>query len=237
MPDFLKRTAPYRQSGDLAVLFITSEPNEGVDHCKQTIADFGIDFPVLFFGDGENVPKTEWNVRGNPIGFLVNPQGVIVAHAVGARQLPGMIDLFEHLSALETDYPPVGLRVELVSTDEQGAELILDLNDAARRSVRIEIDLEFLDVEWDEEAGEFLRFERYKPDEENPEIVLEEKFGESSQLSLPVNIPAEIYEHVSLRIRMRLPGTEDLLDGEGLWTYQKAELIFDDPDSFEEQTH
>lgn len=81
----LRLTAEPRRRGDLALLFVTPEPNSAADHLKQTIREYGIDFPVLFYGDGPKVANREWNVSGNPIGFLIDPQGVIVAKGRGIQ--------------------------------------------------------------------------------------------------------------------------------------------------------
>lgn len=210
------------------MVFITSQGNSLVDHLKQTIREYGIDWPILFYGDGDKVPQAEWQCRGNPIAFLINPQGVIVGHAFGAKNTPNLIDAYEFLSE-NPSIPPIGVRLHFDAGDETGGVMYLDLSNPCREEIKVEIDYRFLDFDFGED-GRFSRFERYTPNPDGPEEVLTVEFNGTSEMIVPVSIEAGIYEMVECKVRVMLPGTENLSGGRGIWTHQWAEIRFGVPD-------
>src|SRR5690606_33108022 len=125
LPGLLADTADYRSAGDLQIVFVTPEPESSRQTVKNFIAQNGIDFPVLFHGDKPGSPSEKWRVLGNPVAFLIDPEGRIVAKACGAVHCPKLIELYEAYRTESIDARPL-LRTKFVAGDRLGqGELVV----------------------------------------------------------------------------------------------------------------
>jgi len=218
LPDFIKRSAPYRASGELAVLFVCNAPNKGAERLKSVIAQYEIDWPVLFYGDGPCVPNKEWHVSGVPIAFLVNPQGVIVCHAMGTTACNSMVGTYEQLRR-QGDPAPAGMRLR-PSTEGNTFVVRMELYNPSRSPLDLAIDCQYIDMEWTD--GKLTKAEYIDPVKHGPEQRLSVEFNDASEMVYEWRLDAGQYESLLCDVYMRLPGcTGDDLWGGG-WTIQRC---------------
>ena len=221
----LKITAGMRQRGNLALIFVTPEPSSEVKHLKQTIKKQGIDFPVLFYGDGPKVANKEWNVHGNPIGFLIDPQGDIVAKGRG-NQTHDLPELARWMLEQGGEEPRVGLRTAVHPADGQSVDLALELASQQHSPLQVQVDYVLVNLEFDA-AGTLVNVTRTKPVEQGPEEEFSEDCGKWGEVVHHLSIDLTGYQGIEYEVRVLLPGTDDAHDGKGFWARQRGQYYFE----------
>lgn len=224
LPDTLGRTAPLRASGEMEIIFLVGYSNASVGYAKRNIRDFDVTSPVLFYGDGPCVPRNEWQVRGTPIAYLVDPQGVIISYRSGNR-IPELLTLLEFYTAQAEPDPPLGLRCAWNLDSLPEVELLLQLRSPRREPLDIEIDYRYVDIVWDEN-GKVTEVNRIHPVEDGPELSFTVGFDDASELTWPVMLDAQDYEGMEYVVAVRIPGSDDWRDG-GIWVWQGGELFYE----------
>ncbi len=226
LPEFIERTAPFRADGALEAVFVCNSTD--YETIKKRVEQFDIDWPMLVFNRDEMVPKAEWHNRGNPMAYLVDPQGVIVGSGPGAQRIGDLLTLLEFYTAQPEPDPPLGLRCSWNLDSVPDVELILELSSPRREPLDIEIDYRYVDIVWDE-SGKVTEVNRIHPVEDGPELSFTVGFDHSCELSWPVTIDAQDYEAIEFAAAVRIPGSEHWRQG-GIWVLQGGELVFEYPE-------
>jgi hypothetical protein len=222
----LTTTAQARQQGNLALMFVVPEDNVGADRLKRTIKQYNVDFPVLFYGDGPRIAQNEWDIRGNPFAFLIDPQGVITAKAHGGLQIHELAELAAWIQQHGRDIPRARVRTAASSTDSQHVDLLLDLSSPQRMPLEVQIDYVLYDLKYDE-TGKLIEVTKTKPVEQGPELEFAVDCGAWSEAIRHLTIDLAGYDGFQYEVRVLLPGTEDARDGKGFWAYQRGWYYFD----------
>ena len=224
LPEFIERTAPFRADGILEAVFVCNSSD--YESIKARIDQFDIDWPMLVFNRGEIVPKAEWHNHGNPMAYLVNPQGVIVGIGPGALRIGDALTALEFFTAQPEPDPPLGLRCSWNLDDLPEVELILELRSPRREPLNIEIDYRYVDLIFDD-AGELIEVNRIRPVEDGPELSFTVGFDDSCEVNWPVMLDALDYEGLEFVVAVCIPGSEEWRDGRGLWVLQGGELFYE----------
>lgn len=224
LPEFIERTAPFRANGELEAVFVCNSSD--YESIKKRIEQFDIDWPMLVFNPDEMVPKAEWHNHGNPMAYLVDPQGVIVGSGPGAQRIGDLIAALEFYTAEPEPAPPLGLRCSWNLDSLPEVELLLELRSPRREPLDVEIDYRYVDIVWDE-AGEVTEVNRICPVEDGPELSLTVGFDDACELTWPVMLDAQDYEGIEYVVAVRIPGSEEWRDGRGLWVLQGGELFYE----------
>jgi hypothetical protein len=225
------------------VLFLTETPE--YEFLKQRIREFNIDWPLLLFNPDPNralrsVPYAEWQVRGKPIAFLINPQGVIAGCGAGPTNISELLDLLEFYSAQQKPQPPPGLRCSWNLDEMPYLKLELEVYSPQRKPLDVEVDYRFLDLSFDDE-GNLTEVNRVCPVEDGPEVCFTVGFDDISEqrwrVAFNAQDPATLqdYEGLEFVVSVRVPGSENWRDGQGLWVHQGGEVTFEYPESFRER--
>lgn len=225
MPELLEATAALRRHGELALVFVTPEPNSADSHLKLTIKKYGIDFPVLFYGDGPKVAHNEWNVHGNPIGFLIDPQGVVVAKGRG-NQTHELVELALWMLEQGRDTPRVGLRTAVHPAAGQSIDLALELSSPDRVPLQVQLDYMLVQLEYDA-AGKLVQVTRTTPVEQGPEQEFSVDCQDGGDVVRHVSLDLTGYQGIEYEVRVLLPGTAGARDGQGFWARQRGWYYFD----------
>lgn len=221
----LKVTADLRHRGLLAMLLVTREPNSAAAHLKQTIRKFRLDCPVLFYGDGPKVAYDEWDISGNPIGFLIDPQGTIVAKGVGL-QTHEVAELAVWIQDHAGVTPRAGLRIAAHPAAGQSIDLALELSSPGHEPLRVQLDYKLVQLEYDT-AGTLVKVTRTKPVEQGPEQEFTVDCGDWGDVVHHVSLDLTGYQGIEYEVRVLLPGTDGARDGQGFWARQTGWYFFD----------
>lgn len=236
MPEFIERTAPFRENGTLESVFLATTTDYGL--LKQRLDEYAIGWPVLLFSPDphkamNSVPQAEWQVRGNPIAFLINPAGVIVGSGPGAKPISELLTALEFYTSQAEPDPPLGLRCSWNLDDLPQVGLYLELSSPRRAPLDIEIDYRYVGLVFDD-AEKLIEVNRICPVEDGPEMSFTVGFDDTSELVWPVVIDALEYDGLEFVVKVRIPGSEDWQDG-GIWIRQGGELLFEYPEHCRER--
>jgi peroxiredoxin len=135
LPLLLEQTAAYRKGGQLSMLSISCDAADGLPDLKRTISKHGIDYPVLFDGSRfKTVPAQEWQVTGIPATYLVDPQGVIVATGLHAKDLSAALNFY-----LSAPRPILGLRTSSKLNADGTVGISAEVTNPAHTPVRLQL--------------------------------------------------------------------------------------------------
>jgi hypothetical protein len=226
LPELLRSTASARRQGRLAVVFVTREPNSAAGHLKQTIRQYGIDCPVLFYGDGPKTAHDDWDISGNPMGFLIDPQGVIAARARGAAEIVELEELCLWLLEHGGDVARARVRTAAGSADRRNVDLTLELSSPQRKPLAVQVDYVLYDLIYDEN-NKMVDVIKVKPVEHGPEMELTADCGAWGETIERVAVDLTGYDGLQYEVRVLLPGTGEARDGQGFWVRQRGWYYFD----------
>jgi len=217
LPNMLAETKPYRKSGDLTLFTVSLDAWSTVDRMHDVFKEYKTDYPVIFDGGGwDTVQSKEWGVRSIPATFLVNPQGVIVASNLRGDSLAPALDFFINH---EDDYAPVGLRTSHELKDDGSVLVRLELSSPTHAPLEAELDYYYTRYTWAEDDPEHKNrpIDREYIDENEPDEKLVVAFDMFGDQVIEVLIPAlENTHQVGYSVSVLIPGTEDLLEGNGI---------------------
>ncbi len=92
-PTLLPEMKRLRDNGQLKILQVSLDTPETLPELRKLIRRHRIDFPVLYDGlEFNSTPVQDWRVSGIPGGFLISPQGVVVAKCRSAEDLQPLLD-------------------------------------------------------------------------------------------------------------------------------------------------
>lgn len=212
LPNMLKETRPYVDSGALKVITISCDgAGEQTYELKRLIRKHRISYPVLYDGgqddeDDWSVIQREWGVTGVPSSFLINPQGVIVANKVQGDKLAGILDFY-----LYADRPIIGIGGYAVANPDHSVSIIAELRNTGMQPLEVVVGHYAADWTWDdnyvvtnEEAG-------YTHDVASA-IVNFDEFGDSvAEITLP---PNEALDYYAIFLYVNVPGAEHIGEGD-----------------------
>lgn len=132
LPSVVDLSQKLESRSDFTVVSVNMDETPALGAVQQTAKDYGINYPVLFDGQGWRSPIAEaWGVTAIPATFLINPNGEIVARDVPALAVPELIG-----KPSSKSYKPMRL-----STSE---EVLADSPSTGRRNLRdVRISLDF----------------------------------------------------------------------------------------------
>ena len=220
MPNMVRETSRVKeQFGNFQVFGVSLDADSTTNLLHKYIKENNVDYPVTYDGNGwSTVQSVEWDIHSIPATFLINPQGVIVATNLRGEALGPALDFFV---GYEGTYAPIGLSSSSAANDDGSVSLNVELFSPDHQPMQVEVDYYHVKYEYTEtESGERKRSgsEFIEPDEENAEFSETASFGDFGDRSMSFTIPAvEGAELVGYSIRVKLPGTDALNDGEGLW--------------------
>jgi thiol-disulfide isomerase/thioredoxin len=110
LPNLVKETKDLR-GAKFEVLAVSLDSPETVDQLKPELKKAGAKYPCIYQGGTwKTPPAVEWEIRGIPASFLLNPQGVIVATNLRGENLRPALDFFLNHKG---DYAPISITAEL----------------------------------------------------------------------------------------------------------------------------
>ena len=220
LPNLLEQTVDLRETGDFALFSVSLDSWDTVDRFHKAMNEHGIDYPVLFDGNGwKTVMADEWDIHSIPATFLINPQGVIVAKGLRGESLRPGLDFFLNYDGV---YAPIGLRTSSELLDDGSVAVRVELSSPAHTPLKVDLDYYHLRYIWAEDdpdhANRPVDREYIEPDEVEPEESRTVEFGEFGDTIETFIIPAVDNTHyASYYITVQVPGTEELMDGKGIW--------------------
>lgn len=229
MPNFLAETKPWVKSGDLK-LFSVSLDNPNTDlRMNEDIRKFGITYPVIFDNGGWNsVQAKEWGVNSIPATFLLDPQMNIAATNLRGATLGPALEFF-----LGGDgYSPIGIRSSNTVGDDGNVDVMLELSSASHAPLSVKVDYyhtRYTYAEDDpEHEGRPVKADYIEMNEDGPEQEFEVEFGMFGEKVVEFTImPVEDTHQLSYTISVMLPGTEELMGGEGIWVSERGRVKFE----------
>ncbi|MCB1216844.1 TlpA family protein disulfide reductase [bacterium] len=230
LPNMLTETRRVaREYGNFQVFGVSLDADSTTNLLHKYIKQHKIDYPVTYDGGGwDTVQSKEWDIHSIPATFLINPQGVIVATNLRGEKLGPALDFF---LGNDGDYMPIGLSSSATDNGDGSVGLSIDLFSPDHKALRYEVDYYHVKYEYAEDDPNHERrpvsSEYIELDEENSEISESASFGEFGDRSFSHTIPAvEGTAMMGYTVRVMLPGTEDMFDGEGLWVSDSGRIRF-----------
>jgi peroxiredoxin len=220
LPNLLEQTKDLRKDGDLALFSVSLDAWETVDGLHDAIREHGIKYPVLFDGNGwDTVMSKDWGINSIPATFLINPQGVIVATGLRGESLRPGLDFFLNYPGT---YAPIGLRASAEKQDDGSVAVKVELSSPAHQPLKVDLDYYHMRMIWAEDDPEHknrpVDREYIEPDSVKPEESRTVEFTEFGDKIETFVIPAVENTHYAMYyITVQIPGTEGLLDGNGIW--------------------
>lgn len=218
LPNMLAETRPWRERGELALFSVSLDAWQTVDDLHQVLKEYGIDYPVLFDGNGwDTVMAEEWGVKSIPATFLLNPDGVIVATNLRGEQLGPMLEFLIHG---QQPYQPAGLRSSYTKNDDGSVAVLMELASPSHETLKIKADYWYMRMIYaeDDPAHERQAVDVEYIDENEPDIELSIDFAEFCDGVYEFTVPAmDDTERVYWYVGVQVPGTEEMFDGEGFW--------------------
>jgi hypothetical protein len=211
-PNMLKRTKPYVDDGRLQVITVSADSAETLPDLRRTIHKYRLAYPVIYDGGiydeegGSPIPAVEWNIRGWPSSFLVNPQGVIVANDLRGDKLAPMLDRY-----LNGSLPIIGLRGYAVANDDRSVSVYAEVLSADHQPVEVTGDYYHADWIWDKD---FVVIDEISGHDDFPEpaVLTFGDFGDAVyEFRLP---PSEDIDYYAIWLLATVPGTEGIGKGD-----------------------
>jgi hypothetical protein len=222
----VRRTRPLIDSGRIAVVLVAAGASQKSDFVRGLIREHDIQFPMLAW-EGKAVPYDEWNVGGNPIAYLVDPEGTIAAGARGATPVHDLLTYLEAVAPLPERPAPVRLSVS-TEIGADGFTVLAEVGSPMRVPLTVAVDYRLVDLTFDESGKltDVTRTERFR---DVPELTRVVACSEGESLER-FEIPGGSYEGIEYAVRVLLPGSEQLNEDRGCWTAQQAQAFRDMPE-------
>lgn len=232
LPNMLTETRRVADEyGNFQVFAVSLDADSTTNLLHKYIKEHDIDYPCTYDGGGwETVQSREWGINSIPATFLINPQGVIVANNLRGEALGPALDFFV---GQEGDYAPLGLSSSVTANDDGSAELAIELFSPGHDDLTYEVDYYHVIYHYAEDdpehEGRPVSRDYIESDEENAEIKDTAQCGDFGDMMLSHSIPAvDGAAMMGYSIRVLVPGTEDMYDGEGLWISDRGRVSFED---------
>lgn len=211
LPALLEATTPLRQREDFALFTVSLDMPETDAAMTEVIRKNGIDYPVVYDGGGWNaVQAKEWGVSSIPATYLIDPAGNIVATGLRGEALKPALDFF---LGYQGTYAPVGLRTAHSVADDGSLEVRVEVSNPRRGPLPLRLEyFHMLPVDPDDpQAGN-------RPQIVEEQLEAEVTFSEWGEATYSFEVPARDGALMAgYQVEVRLPETEALLDGAGLW--------------------
>ncbi|MBN2082846.1 TlpA family protein disulfide reductase [bacterium] len=209
LPNLITKTRPYVRDGRLSVITVSSDTAEDLPRLKQAIRQQRLPYPVIYDGGiydpdeiGRALPAVEWNVRGWPATFLIDPQGVIVANEVRGEDLAEILDFY-----LSGNAPVVSLCGYARENADRSISIFAEVGNTSREPVRVTAWVYTADWTWDEDC---IVINEESGMAENPETVLV-SFDDFCESVAEIVLPAdEAIDYYSCWLEATVPGTEHI---------------------------
>jgi hypothetical protein len=231
LPNLLSETASYRQRPDFEIFSVSLDDPSTADRIMEVVREHGIDYPVIYDGGGwSTVQSTEWGIRSIPATYLVDPLGNIVATGLRGEALAPGLDFFINRTE---PYAPIGLRSNAVKNEDGSITISVEAYSPERKPLKLKLDYYHMRMIWAEDdpnhEGRPVNREIIEPNAEEPEENVELSFGEFGDAMHTFTIPAvENTQRFGYEIMVLVPGSEALLNGEGLWLSESGNLKLDE---------
>ncbi len=231
LPNMLTETRRVAaEHADFQVFAVSLDADSTTNLLHKYIKQHGIDYPCTYDGGGwDTVQSREWGINSIPATFLINPQGVIVASNLRGETLGPALDFFV---GGDGNYAPIGLSSNATDNGDGTVDISLELFSPDHAPLTYEIDYyhvinHYADDDPEHEGRPVSR-DYIEADEENAEISASALFGEFGDKVFSHRISAvDGSAMMGYSIRVLLPGTEDMFDGEGLWVSDRGRVSFD----------
>lgn len=225
LPNMLAETQPWRDKDKLALFSVSLDSWGTVERMHDVIREHGIDYPVLFEGDGwSTFQAQEWDIHSIPATFLVNPQGVIAATNLRGENLGEALEFF---IAADPPRAPIGLRTGHTLNDDGSVDVRIELHNPDHTPLALRIDYWHTRYAWPEDDPEHegRPSSRETIDDAEPDVDTTVAFGDFGdtvyELSVPAVDGAQVCDYY---VSVMLPGSEDLVGGEGVWLSDRGRV-------------
>jgi len=216
-----------------------SQRNAALDILSEKMLDvtsiFGRGLPLFVGLTDADQPGSvsdmarEWNVRGVPATFLLDPQGNVVAQHLRGSSL---IDICEYYLSLDPVPPPIGLRTSYSVQGDGMVELLVDVSSPDRIDLEVKVDYVFYTLERDGSGKPIYRGHGEKitnPGKGVPEYEYTADCRQGQTVE-SVMIDCRGFDGLSYRVQVKVPGTDDLNGGKGIWLRQGGEIYLNFPE-------
>ncbi len=220
LPNLLEQTKDLRLRDDFALFTVSLDALETLEAMQKVLSEKSITYPVIFDGGGWNtVQSKEWGVNSIPATYLLDPMGNIVATNLRGEKLRPALDFFLNYPGM---YTPIGVRSGNTAGDDGSVNVRLELSNPRHTPLKVRVDYYHVRYSWADDDPEHknrpVNAEYIELDAEKPELEFEVPFSDFGDAVHEFTIPAVENTHsMGYSIEVELPGTEALLNGEGLW--------------------
>jgi hypothetical protein len=222
----VKLAKSLKDRSDFAVLSIATDDESTVAGVRKAIKDFGIKFPVLWFGP-TNAPwgTHDWDVSAVPTCFLIDPQGNILFEPWVSEDFGGT------MSFLLTSPPvaPYGMEWTHEKREDDSFHLMLHVTSPTHKPLEVTVNIgkqvrEYMEQkngEWVNvdpiPEGKEPNFTGYYDLEGFKDLRQTVTFGEFGDAVLTFDVPpVSNCFLLSFYASAMLPGTEAANGGEGI---------------------
>lgn len=220
LPNLLSQTQDLRLRDDFALFSVSLDYMDSLEAMQKVLSEKNITYPVIFDGGGwATVQSKEWGVNSIPATYLLDPMGNIVATNLRGEKLRPALDFFLNYPGV---YTPIGVRSGSKANDDGSVNVRLELSNPRHTPLKVRVDYYHVRYSWADDDPEHknrpVNAEYIETDSVKPELEFEVPFGEFGDAVHEFTIPAVENTHsMGYFIEVLLPGTEVLLNGEGLW--------------------
>jgi len=220
LPNLIEQTEDLRHGDNFKVFSVSLDMPQTADKIEEVVEQQGIDYPVIYDGGGwQTVQSVEWGIHSIPATFLIDPQGNIVATNLRGETLRPALDFFLSYPGV---YAPIGVRTSAKKNDDGSVAVKLELSNPRHTPLDVELDYYHVRYTWADDDPEHknrpVNAEYIEQDAEKPEISTSVDLGEFGEAVQELTIPAvENTQRMGYSVTVKLPGTDALMAGKGLW--------------------
>ncbi len=213
----------------MEMLTVSLDSTSSTPALRKLIRKHRIKFPVLHVNaeDGWNDGGFDWEIKAVPSSFLINPQGTIVGEFYAGEVL---YEVLEYLMAQPQPVPVYGLEishslnedgsyqvaVKVTSPDHQPIDIYFGVAKGVKQYLE-EVDGEMVQIDPIPEGKEWncSNYEGLSSENRVLEFTFEQ-FGEATMyIEVPAITDPNLW-YVSFSADLRVPGTQELLAGQGI---------------------
>jgi hypothetical protein len=233
------QTDALRDRSDFAVLSVSFDEEKTLPALRKLIRKHHITFPVLYFGNQDaHWGSHDWNIEAVPEAYLIDPQGNIVLVTWVNENFTQMMQYFLDQPSI----PLYGMEWSHSTLPDGSYKLDLHVTSSTHQPLPVKIKVEKCVKEYVEEhdgqyvpidpipAGKEWNCSSYYTLEGFGDLLRTATFGEFGDTTISITVPrVEHAWQLSYDATFIMPGTEQLLDGDGITVETYGNFDIEDP--------
>lgn len=236
MPDVVGLKKHLGDRDDFAVLSVSLDNLATTGQLRQTISEYGLNYPVLHVGaeDGWHGGNFDWDIEAVPSAFIITPEGTVLGSFWADEALPLV---FEFLMERDSPVPTYGVEVSHEQNNDGSFRAKVKVTSPDHKPVTVHFSAgkilreyaEMVDGEWVKidpiPDGKKWNVSAYYDIEGFESVPLEFEFDQFGDATQYVEVPAVTDSNlwsVAFNAALQIPGTEELNDGNGIVIYESS---------------